>query len=317
MRGGRCRIGRFPPWCGSIRARRPPSMPPTRCDRNGRDRGRVDDCRHRQGAGGPWNGNPAAGPRAARRLSRACWPALGAGRAVAAGRSDAAGPCPCPEAKRSEIGARLLGHVQRETGATCRVAVGTLALGELGGAVVRRGEPCADRCRARRTSPGAGTARRIIVLDRGMIEQASEPAVVAGHVLAAIAERTSPDALAPVIEGAGFVATLRLLTTGDVPAGALEAHAAAIVARNPCCRRSRRRWRSLVGPACPSHPWADAVDPDGAVSAPLRAADPLAGRAGVPRAVGRLLDQPAGDLPDLRRGRLPCPNGISGRRASP
>jgi hypothetical protein len=85
-----------------------------------------------------------------------------------------------------------------------------------------------------------------------------------------------------VIEGAGFVATLRLLTTGDVPAGALEAHAAAIVAAQPVLPPVETAVAIFGRAGVPVTPWADAVDPDGAVSAPLRAADPLAGRAGVP-----------------------------------
>jgi hypothetical protein len=187
-----------------------------------------------------------------------------------------------PEAKRSEIGATLLGHVQRETGATCRGTVGTLALAELGrrlfgdGARVQIVVVPGDLPQAL-DLPGG-----IMVLDRAMVEQAAEPAVTAGFLLAAIAERTSPDPLEPVIAGAGLMGTLRLLTTGDVPGETLEAYAAGLVAA-PTILPPVATAVAIFGRAgVPLTPWAEAIDPAGEVTAPLRAADPLAGQAGTP-----------------------------------
>jgi hypothetical protein len=105
---------------------------------------------------------------------------------------------------------------------------------------------------------------------------------VAGHVLAAIADRRSPDALAPVVEGAGLVGTMRLLTTGDLPGEVLEAHAARLVAAPPVLPPVATAVAIFGRAGVPMVPWLDAVDPDGTVSAPLRAADPMAGRTGPP-----------------------------------
>jgi hypothetical protein len=187
-----------------------------------------------------------------------------------------------PDAKRSEIGARLLGHVQRETGATCRGAVGTLALGELGRRLFGEESHVQIVVVPGELPQALDLPGGIIVLDRDMIEHAAEPAVVAGHVLAAIAERRSPDALAPVIEGAGFMATLRLLTTGDVPPGVLEAHAAALVEGQPMLPPVETAVAIFGRAGVPMTPWVAAVDPEGVVSAPLRAADPLTDQTGVP-----------------------------------
>lgn len=187
-----------------------------------------------------------------------------------------------PAAKRTEIGATLLGHVQRETGPACRGAVGVLALGELGRRLFGEGAAVQIVVVPGELPQALDLPGGIIVLDRGMIEQAAEPAVVAGHVLAAIAERTSPDALAPVIEDAGLMATFRLLTTGNVPAGVLETHAARLVAAQPVLPPVATMVAIFGRAGVPVGPWAAAVDPDGVVSAPLRAADPLAGQAGVP-----------------------------------
>jgi hypothetical protein len=187
-----------------------------------------------------------------------------------------------PETKRTEIGARILGHVQRETGATCRGAVGTLALGELGRRLFGPGSRIQILVVPGDLPQALDLPGGIIVLDRAMVEQATEPAVVAGHVLAAIAERTSPDPLATVIEGAGFVGTMRLLTTGDLPGDVLEAHATRLVTAPPMLPPVATAVAIFGRAGVPITPWAEAIDPAGAVSAPLRAADPMAGRTGLP-----------------------------------
>lgn len=187
-----------------------------------------------------------------------------------------------PDAKRTEIGATLLGLVQRETGATCRGPVGTIALGEL----TRRLFGDAARVQIV-VVPGdlpqaLDLPGGIIVLDSAMIEQAQDPAVVAGHVLSVLAGRTSPDTLAPVLDGAGITGTLRLLATGDVPPDVLSAHAAALVAAPPALPPVDTAAAIFGRAAVPIAPWADAVDPDGTATAALRAADPLAGQPGTP-----------------------------------
>ena len=185
-----------------------------------------------------------------------------------------------PQAKRTEIGARILGHVQREAGATCRGEVGTEALAKLarrlfGAETVVRILVVPGDLQRPLDLPGG-----VIVLDRAMIEQAADPAVVAGHVLATIAERTSPDPLAPVVAGAGIGGTMRLLTTGDLPGEVLQAQAARMV-REPHVLPAVATAVAIFGRAdVPITPWAEAVDPAGSASAPLRAADPLAGRPG-------------------------------------
>ena len=187
-----------------------------------------------------------------------------------------------PEAKRTEIGARLLGHVQRETGATCRGALGTQALAKLGQRLFGEGTGMQILVVPGALPQALDLPGGIIVLDRAMIEEAVEPAVVAGHVLAAIAERRSPDPLAAVIEGAGFAGTMRLMLTGDLPGDVLEAHAARLVAAPQVLPPVATAVAVFSRAGVPITPWADAVDPEGRISAPLRAADPMAGRAGVP-----------------------------------
>ncbi len=187
-----------------------------------------------------------------------------------------------PEAKRSEIGARLLGHVQHDTGLACRGTPGTQALDKLGRRLFGETRQTQIVVVPGELPQALDLPGGIIVLDRGMVEQAREPAVVAGHVLAAIAERRSTDSLAPVIESAGFAGTMRLMMTGDLSAEILEDHARRLVTA-PQVLPPVATAEAVFGRAgVPVTPWAEAVDPGGRASAPLRDADPMAGRPTVP-----------------------------------
>uniref|UniRef100_A0AAN0NLM1 Uncharacterized protein n=1 Tax=Yoonia rhodophyticola TaxID=3137370 RepID=A0AAN0NLM1_9RHOB len=70
----------------------------------------------------------------------------------------------------------------------------------------------------------------LILLDHGVIGGTDDPAVAAGHVLAAHAAAIRTDPLETVLRQAGLRTTFRLLTTGDIPADALRASADATVA---------------------------------------------------------------------------------------
>jgi hypothetical protein len=179
-----------------------------------------------------------------------------------------------PPSKRSEIGATLLGHLQRQTGATCRDPLGTQALGALktrlfgaesaGQIVVLPGE-----MRATLDLPGG-----ILVLGQAMVEDAAEPAVVAGHVLAALAARDNPDPLSPVLEVGGFASTIRLLTTGDLPTEALDDYADYLMVAPPKSPDAAVLGDLFAQMGIVSAPWAAAVDPEATGIAPLLAGGP-------------------------------------------
>ncbi len=136
-----------------------------------------------------------------------------------------------PPTKRAEVGATLLGHIQQLTGPTCRNVLGTQALGRLKTRLMGRDTPgqivvVPDGLQMPAYLPG-----RIVVLDREMVEGSDDPAVVAGHVLAALAGRAGRDPLEAILREAGLGTTLRLLTTGDIPPGVLDAYAESVVTR--------------------------------------------------------------------------------------
>jgi hypothetical protein len=130
-----------------------------------------------------------------------------------------------PAGKRSEIGATLLGHIQRVTGPACRDPVGTQALRNLKDRVLGPAAPgqiivLPDDIDTALYLPGG-----LIVVSRRLIEQTDDPALIAGHVLASATSRSASDPLLPLLRQAGFGATVTLLTTGDLPPEAIQRNA--------------------------------------------------------------------------------------------
>ncbi|TNC71499.1 hypothetical protein [Rubellimicrobium roseum] len=213
------------------------------------------------------------------RLRRALWPTLAVLAAFlglvwfpGAVRREALEVVPL--SKRTEIGATLLGHLQSRLGPACRDPLGAealqqlhdRALGQGGHAVVLPLGPAAPL-----VLPG-----HIAVVPRDLVERAAEPAVVAGHLLAAEATLDGDDPLGLLLDEVGVWATLRLLVTGNLDPAVLEAHAATLLAATPTEPDA-----DLLGPAfaqaeVPLAPWALDLDPTGDTVEDLVAADAYA-----------------------------------------
>ncbi|MFT6533031.1 MAG: hypothetical protein ACJASC_002589 [Limimaricola cinnabarinus] len=180
-----------------------------------------------------------------------------------------------PPGKRSELGATLLGMVQKITGPTCRDPLGSEALGRMrdrllgqgGGQIVVVPEGLAGPLYL----PGG-----IIVLPQELVEDAEEPAEIAGHVLATVASREEHDPLDDLLREAGFGTVLKLLTTGDIPTETLQAQAVHLVETPAPRADDSLLLEEFAAAGVPIGPWARATDPDGAVSAVLVAAEPAA-----------------------------------------
>lgn len=135
-----------------------------------------------------------------------------------------------PHVKRAEIGETLLGHIERVAGQTCSSPLGTRALDKLhrralgaqvGGriAVVPSGPELSIYL------PGG-----LIVMNRDLIEDTQDPAVVGGHIIAAAAQVQQQDPLAALLRHSGISSTFALLTTGDLPPESLRSYAESLVA---------------------------------------------------------------------------------------
>lgn len=180
-----------------------------------------------------------------------------------------------PPIKRSEIGATLLGHLQRLTGASCRDPLGTQSLAKLKDRVLGADAPGQILVLPSGLDQPVYLPGGIILLTQEMVEGTADPYVVAGHVLTAALSRAEADPLEPVLADAGFSTTLRLLTTGDIPSEALQDYATKLVISPP-----PRAGAEVLGPGfetarVPLSPWAYSIDPTGETVIDLIEADRL------------------------------------------
>ena len=123
-----------------------------------------------------------------------------------------------PAIKRQEIGRSLLARIERLTGTGCRQAEAGPALAALARRTgVRQVMVIRSGVSGALWLPG-GT----VLVDRRLIEDHEDPAIAAGHILAARAGALDEDPLNRFLGSAGLSASFRLLTTGEVTTRALE-----------------------------------------------------------------------------------------------
>ncbi len=134
-----------------------------------------------------------------------------------------------PDAKRIELGERLLAHIQQASRRSCHTAE-TAALGRLYDRLLgdRPGRLAVLPNGIAQTNhlPGG-----LILIDPALIENHESPDVAAGYVIAEAIRADAQDAIASMLERAGLVAALRLLATGDVTENVLFALAGALLSQ--------------------------------------------------------------------------------------
>ncbi len=182
-----------------------------------------------------------------------------------------------PAVKRAEIGATLLGHIQRITGQTCRSQLGTQAL---------------EKLHSRALGPDAGgqvfvvpsgpdTAiylpGGLIVMNRDLIEDTENPAVVGGHIIAAAAQLRMRDPLAALLKESGIGTTFTLLTQGEIAPDTLRTYAETLFANPPPRPDDAILLDMFANAQLPSTPFAYAGDVTGETTLGLIEADPMQG----------------------------------------
>lgn len=184
-----------------------------------------------------------------------------------------------PPAKRAEIGAKILDRVGQIGGKPCTTALGSRALDQLHARLLPgksgRLVILPEGIVATAHLPG-GT----LLLSRRLIEDYDEPDVIAGYVLAEDLRREHQDPLADVLLHAGFLATFRLYTTGELPEDALQGFAEdLLIAPTPELSASALLER-FAKAGVRSTPYAYAVDSSGETTLNLIEADPYAQNTG-------------------------------------
>lgn len=179
-----------------------------------------------------------------------------------------------PDIKRQEIGAALVGRIERVAGTACitddaRTGLGRLAqrTGVRKIVVLPAGIPDSLHL------PGG-----IVLLNKSLIEDYEDPAITAGFVLAARVRAQAHDPMTRLLRQAGPQAALRLLTTGTLPPRTIDRAAEGVLLETPVAPPHEDLLALFADTAITSQPYAYARDVTGETVLPLIEADPMAGQ---------------------------------------
>ncbi|QDC08657.1 hypothetical protein FHY55_05110 [Oceanicola sp. D3] len=181
-----------------------------------------------------------------------------------------------PEPTRAELGGHVFRAIGRVSGAPCRSPRGDRALARLhtrlrapekGGLLVLRGGITNTVA-----LPGG-----LILMNRALVEDYESPDVVAGYILAEATRSAQTDPLERLLEHAGLIATIRLLTTGALPEAALDAYAEELVTAPQAPVPDEALLARFAEAKLATTPYAYAVDVTGEGTLPLIEADPMRG----------------------------------------
>ena len=188
-----------------------------------------------------------------------------------------------PFASRLELGRAGLRAMAPYTGQPCAAPEGTAALRKLAQRLNAAGTMqlvvLRDGVHGVVRLPG-----RLLLLDRRLIERQDTPDVLAGHILHALL-RDWPDPVEELLAKAGPIATLRTLTTGEIPVDALADYARDKL-RAPVPDVPEDKLIGLFAvTGVASTPYALSIDPTGRAVRNLIDADPMAATDAVAPAV--------------------------------
>ncbi|MBF9047458.1 hypothetical protein LSUCC0031_10065 [Rhodobacterales bacterium LSUCC0031] len=173
-----------------------------------------------------------------------------------------------PPAGREVIGQQLLQEIGRLAGPICSPVTGSGALTRL----ARRIAPEAPSRLAVLPSATPKTMAlpgNIIVLNAALMEDHDTPEVVAGFILAETQRRTAQDPMLRLLKDAGLMATLRLLTTGQLDRAALQAHALTLLAQDTPAPTDPSLWPLFDAAGISARPYAAVAGQESRDSLPL------------------------------------------------
>lgn len=183
-----------------------------------------------------------------------------------------------PAIKRNEIGDDMLARVERVTGRACSTVDTGPILARLAARTgVRQLVVLDTGIQSSAFLPGG-----IVLLNKALIEDYEDPAVVAGFILADLARTQSSDPLAELLSFSGPVATFRLLTTGELNKETIDRYAEWITLRTQPPPTDSDILAAFAQTGISAKPYAYAVDITGETVVNLIEADPMAGKQQIP-----------------------------------
>lgn len=181
-----------------------------------------------------------------------------------------------PEVQQAAVGDALFTELQSLTGPACGSEDHRRVLERLATRVLGTDAPklhvMRDGIESVLVLPG-GT----ILIARGLVEDYETSAPVAGYLIAAQYEAAQIDPFYTMLENAGLMPVLRLLTTGQMPETALLRHAQSLARETRAPATDAALADAFARARVPVMPYALAVDITGESTAALVAADPFAG----------------------------------------
>lgn len=137
-----------------------------------------------------------------------------------------------PEAARSAVGALALKDIQKTTGSACNAHMGQIAAQNLARRINPADPPLILVMRTGLERPTALPGGMILLPDK-IVSAAGDPDLLAGIILAELVRARTNDPLTDILNHAGFVASLRLLSSGALPENALAGYGIALTLTEP------------------------------------------------------------------------------------
>lgn len=182
-----------------------------------------------------------------------------------------------PDAKREDLGRALMTHLERVTGLPCVAPEGLQVLQKLSArlpeASNKRNALIVIRSGVRDTVRLPG---RILLINRGLVENYDEPDVLAGYIIAAQLRAEASDPLGRLLDWGGIMTSFRLLTTGTLPDATLRAYAETLLTTSPLPLKDAQLKQGFERLSVRATPYAYALDPSGERTIALIEADPFA-----------------------------------------
>ena len=179
-----------------------------------------------------------------------------------------------PQAKRVEIGRKLLSELSTMTGQPCQTPPGAQALARLSMRLPGHDTIVVlpEALTGARLLPG-----KLAVIGRNTIEGPDTPEVVAGYLIAAEYAGAGQSPLQRMLVDLGPIAALRLLTTGNLPESGFAQYAETLLREQPTPPATDGLLRAFRSAGVSSTPYAYALDSTGETVLGLIEADPFKG----------------------------------------
>lgn len=180
-----------------------------------------------------------------------------------------------PWAKRQEIGHAVLADLEHVTGTPCAQPQARRILNSLAVRLFGTGAPAVEVMRDTPV-PAAHLPGGILLVNRKLIEDRQGPDVLAGYLIAEATRAKASDPLLPLLRWVGLRSSFALLTTGDLPTGAIDGYGEALLRSKPVPVPPQSLAERFRAAGVAMRPYVRAADPSGEDWAALVAADPTA-----------------------------------------